>query len=460
MGIKPFSLMDDELFLEYYHQIVAPTTMDRKLELVFERASGTRLWDSRGKEYLEFGASVGVTGVGQLHPKIVEMAAKMLEKIGFIEGTGFAYRVPVTVAGKPYEVSNAALADTILPLMFPGRALRDLRFLPEITGGTAINASVKLCMKANTGRRYFLPFERAFHGRHGYSNELTNSKEIQKKGYVFSGTVQNQVPFPDSYESMKRAFELFHRIPMGDVNAFVLEYLQGEGGFRWPNVQCMDKLLKSLRSHGIFIVPDEIQSGLGRTGKWFAHQHGNVAPDVVVVSKTFGGGICPVAGIGYDRAMFDYKDDSILETGWHSGTWPGYPFGTALAIMFLDIMEEEHLVENAEKMGKDLTEILQKYCIHKYDSRADDLVDYCVRTGYGLMQGLEFRKYNGEPHPEWRNVVLKNLREADPIGILASGAGHEKINPVIRFEPSLTVTKEDIDCLDNALSQALYKNKP
>ncbi|MBI2637913.1 MAG: aminotransferase class III-fold pyridoxal phosphate-dependent enzyme, partial [Candidatus Sungbacteria bacterium] len=350
METKFFESSDDfsqKYYTERHENLIAPSTLDSNLNLVIAKTKGTRVWDESGKEYIDFNASVGTSGIGHCHPKMLEMLRKQLEVIDFIEATGFNHRIrELKVAGKSYEISLAALAETLLPLMFPDTSLSLLRMAPEVTGAQAVNTAVKLLLKANPGKYHFLGFKSAFHGRHGFSLDFTNSKPIQKQDYPSSGIVVHYLPFPDSYENLEEAKAMLSNIPLETVNAFLGEYLQGVGGFKWPSVSYMDELLGTLRSLGIRIAIDEIQSGLGRTGKWFAWQHGTVTPDVVIAGKALGGGAVPMSAVGYYREIFDFNDAKILKSGWHSGTFPGYITAVAVGIMFLDIMKEEKVLEN------------------------------------------------------------------------------------------------------------------
>ncbi|KKU52453.1 MAG: hypothetical protein A3H69_04875 [Candidatus Sungbacteria bacterium RIFCSPLOWO2_02_FULL_47_9] len=456
METAVFESSDDfsqKYYTERHKNLIAPSTLDPKLNRVIARTKGTRVWDESRKEYIDFNASVGTSGVGHCHPKMLEMLRKQLEIIDFIEPTGFNHRIrELKVAGKEYEISLVALAKTLLPLMFPDTSLSLLRMIPEVTGAQAVNAAVKLFLKANPGKYHFLGFRNAFDGRHGFSLDFTNSKPIQKQDYPSSGIVVHYLPFPDSYENLEEAKSELSNIPLKNVSAFLGEYLQGEGGFKWPVVAYMDEFLGFLRDLGIRIAIDEIQSGLGRTGKWFAWQHGTVTPDVVIAGKALGGGAVPMSAVGYNRELFNFKDTEVLETGWHSGTFPGYITAVAGGIMFLDIMKEEKVLENVILRSAELYDVLRHH-----SGEPDSLTDYCKRTGFGFMQGLVFRQHDSKPYPEWRNTVLKNLREAEPVGILTLPAGNDKTNPTIRFEPCLIAPESEMEYLDDTLTKVLYK---
>ena len=445
---------NDWLYIDRYGRAIAPSTIDSDSKIVFTRGSGTRLWDSDGKEYIDFIASVGAAPFGNGHPKFREMLNQQAGTLSSIAGSDFHYHSSVTVGGNTYCVSPGTLADRVLSLMFTASSLGKCRFVYEVTGATAVNAAVKLCLKARPDRYHVIVFERAFHGRHGYALDCTNSKPIQKQDYPPSGIVVHRIPFPDSLENLYRAITALDLIPLKNVNFFLGEYVQGEGGFRWPVVKYMNQLLEAMREQGILVVMDEVQTGFGRTGKWFAYQHGAVVPDVVIIGKAFGGGL-PVSGVGYNReSVFTgvEDEDARIKNGWHSATFLAYPLGVAAATITLDILKEEKLVERAEEMGIYLREKLYQSLLPWI---SDDPERTIQLTGFGLMQGLQFgrRPHGADPHT--RNSVFKKLLAAEPMGIVTAGAGIDTINPIIRFEPPLTVTKEDIDYLCSTMSSIL-----
>lgn len=436
-------------YIRRQDRLIPILTSPGHVDVVFERAKGSRIFDMNGKEYIDFNATVATCAAGHGHPKITEAQHKQHEKLDIVEGSTFKYCFDITVDGETYEISQAALAEALLPLMFPNHPLNEVRLSFEMTGATAVNTGMKLGLKARRSRKQFIAFLKAFHGRHGPPLDLTCSKAIQKEDYPQMVKVDH-VHFPNSPENFQLALERLNYIPLSCVNTFWAEFLQGEGGYVWPKVNLMNKLLSMARSKDILIGFDEIQSGLGRTGKWFAYQHGNVEPDIVTLGKALGGGDVPISAVAYRREMFDFKDDEILKSGWHSATFIGYPKGVASAIVFLDIMRREKLLERVETLSKLLDNVLSKY------AREYENIGYCRKTGFGLMRALEFRHTDGTPAPKWRDEVLRKLMRVEPIGIFTIPAGIDAFNPVIRFAPCFTAPEEDFSILDFALSKSVY----
>ena len=448
----PFDIFDpSQRHIRLHNRLVAPMTMVKEADdIVIVRAEGTRYWDMTGKPYVDFCGGIGTAALGHGHPKIRETLAQQHKLLDFAEGGGFYYRCELTVGGKPYIISVASLAQSLIPLVFPDRRLTDygIRMAMEVTGGTMVNATVKLFFKARPQRKELISWEYAFHGRHGFAQDLSNSNPVMKRDYPDPSIKVHRIPFPDSDVNMQMAIDRLTEVDFRYVNAFIGEYLLGEPGFRWPVVEYMDVILELIRQKGAFLAIDEIHTGLGRTGKWFAFQHGRIVPDVVICGKALGQCL-PVSCAVYDRAIFDFKDDHILEPGWHGGTYPGYPMGVAVAIVGIDIIKEEKLVENAALMGEKLSRVLNDHTLASGEAKS------CHRTGFGLMQGLEFRHPNGRPYPEWRDAVLGRLMKFEPVGIITLSAGINDINPVIRFEPCLTCNAEDLKILDQALTHVL-----
>ncbi|OGZ96042.1 MAG: hypothetical protein A3I44_00090 [Candidatus Sungbacteria bacterium RIFCSPLOWO2_02_FULL_51_17] len=445
-------------YIRRHEALIAPNTRDAELGMVIQRARGTRLWDSTGKEYIDFDGSVAVAGIGHKHPRVAEAIAQLfdpaLDTIDFVEATGRHYCFDITLAGKRIEVSEAALAETLIPCVFNG-AVNDFCVIPTITGKLAVDGATALTLKMRPEKTHYIAFEKAFHGRLGFAGEYTRSKPIQKKDYPNSGITVHHLPFPQTEEDLKRGLELLNYIPLDRVNAVIYETVQGEGGINkvsFPRMQALLSALTAGARERILVIADEIQSGLGRTGKWFAFQHGPIEPDIVLVGKSLGGGL-PVSAIVFKKDMFfAHSVRGILERGWFSGTFPGYPLGSAAALAVLGVIKEEKLVERAEEMGTKLATALGHF-----DGNTSNGA-LCRQKGLGLMQGLEFRKHDSIPDPKRRNTVLMALKNAKPLGILTLGAGIDALNPTIRFLPPLTVSREEIGYLETTLAWALTKN--
>ena len=347
--------------LREHEKLMPPLTPLEYAQVVWTKAKGTMLWDVRGKTYYDFNGGIATSAIGHRHPKIIEAICKQAEVLDFVDGI---YCCEINVGGKKYEISPAALAKKLLPILFPSKPLAEVNIVFDVTGSLAVDIGMDLGIKALLDRKVMISTEWGFHGRHR-SRDLTCSNPIQRQNYPRAVEVYH-LPFPDSQENFKAAMRYFlNFIPWRDVNTFWTEYLQGEGGYSWPDIDLMDKLLLTLRKHGILIGIDEVQSGLFRTGRWFAHQYGKVTPDIITLGKALGGGPLPISAVAYDRAIFNFNDKEMLEPGWYGATWSNYAVGIAAAIVFLDILQEEKITERVEPMGELLRSVLNKYNGHR-----------------------------------------------------------------------------------------------
>ncbi len=442
-------------YIERHRRLIAPSTLDYTQGIVLSRAKGTRFWDIWRKEYLDFDASVAVAGIGHNHPLIAEMDQKQQEILDFAESGGRLWRLTIDVAGTRYEISEPAFAEALIPKVFPGATCIH-KVIPTVSGKHAVEIAAALAFKSERvrpGKNWFVAFEKQFSGRLGWAGAFTYSKPAQKRDYPPTPFMLRHLPFPETYEDFVRARELMAYIPLDAVNAVLYEYVQGEGGINTPAYPFLHKILQEFKDHGALLICDEIQSGLGRTGKWFSFQHDSLVPDIVLVGKALGAGI-PMAAVVYCASIFDGKHDEILESSWLGGTFHGYTKGIARAILVLNIIEKEGLVAHAAEMGNLLRAVLLGSNSRIRGSYA------CIPKGIGLMAGLEFRTIlspRGMPHKEARNRVLKELVKAEPVGILTLPAGMDDFNPTIRFLPPLVIQPHEIAYLKEKLSDALNR---
>jgi 4-aminobutyrate aminotransferase-like enzyme len=332
------------------------------------------------------------------------------------------------------ELSQAVLAERLIRLAFPRSRRGEKMVIFDLGGGPLVAKVVRYLLRVKPERTHFLAFRRAFHGR--FMPELTNSNPTQKEYAPHSGITVHTLPYPQSKEDFSEALNLIPYLPKKNINALFIEGIQGEGGINNPDPQAIRNLCRVFKKEipEISIVFDEIQTGLGRTGKWFSYEHYGIRPDIVLVGKALGGGL-PISA-----AVVPYYP---LPFAWHGGTFPGYPAAVAQAIVTLDIIEKDGLVKNAAKMGRYLSLKLSNICRRNKG---------IYHKGFGLMQGLEFRKKDGSGDPKRRDKVLKRLMEKN---IFTTDAGIPSQNPTIRFMPALTVDRKTIDFLIEKLKESL-----
>ncbi len=410
----------------------------RSYPLVAKRGRGVRVEDADGNEFLDFSAGIAVVSTGHCHPEVVAAIQKQAAELIHISGTDFYYEGLTDLAER---------LSAVAPMPGPHRIFYGN------SGAEAVECALKLA-RYHTGRQHIIAFLGAFHGRTMGALSLTSSKPQQKRRFAPLVPGVTHVPYPYTYRGCfggpeeQEAFSLgcaryieerlFQTIlPPEEVAAIFVEPVQGEGGY----VPAPDNFLRELRAicdrHGILLVADEVQSGCGRTGKWWAIEHSGVAPDIVCMAKGIASGM-PL-GVCMARAgVMDWKPGS------HASTFGGNPVAIAAALATMDILERE-AIGNAARVGSLMLERLRGW-VRTHPMVGD------VR-GRGLMIGIELVKDKAtrEPAPELRNRVETLAFER---GLMILGCGANSL----RLAPPLIVSKEEatvaLDILEEALSEA------
>jgi len=407
------------------HNHVSPS-YTRIYPLVAEKAEGLWIHDPDGNTFLDFTAGIAVCATGHCHPHVVNAIKEQANKLLHMSGTDFYYTSQITLAEK-------------LAHLAPGDGSNKVYF--GNSGAEAVEAAFKLA-RWYTKRELNLAFFGAFHGRTMGALSLTASKTIQKKYYnpLIPGITHipyaycYRCPYHMSYpecgmECVRWVEDTLFRttVPPEEVAAIFVEPIQGEGGYIVPPPEFHRELQKIAKKYEILYVADEVQSGMGRTGKMFAMEHFGVVPDIMALAK----GIASGMPLG---AMVARSDIMIWEAGSHASTFGGNPVSCSAALATIELLEAE-LMENAKIRGEYLmTELreLQKSMECMGDVR-----------GKGLMVGVELVKdrETKERASDWRNEVIQKAFQK---GLLLLGCGEN----TIRFSPALTVTGEEIDtCL-------------
>ncbi len=410
----------------------------RSYPLVARRGRGIRVEDVDGNEFLDFAAGIAVTSTGHCHPEVVAAIQKQAAELIHISGTDF-YDEHLT--------DLAARLSAVAPMPGPHK------FFYGNSGAEAIECALKLA-RYHTGRQQVISFFGAFHGRTMGALSLTGSKPQQKRRFSPLVPGVTHVRYPYAYRGCtggpqeEEAFalgcaryieeKLFKTIlPPEEVAAIFVEPIQGEGGY----VVAPDNFLRELRAicnrHGILLVVDEVQSGAGRTGKWWAIEHSGVQPDIVCMAKGIASGM-PL-GVCMSRA-------EIMNwvPGSHASTFGGNPVSIAAALATMDILERE-AIDNAARVGAMMLERLQGWK-QKHPLVGD------VR-GRGLMIGIELvkDKTTREPVGALRNRVEELAFER---GLMVLGCGETSI----RLCPPLIVNEHEanvaLDILEDALTAA------
>jgi len=405
---------------------VTPSYPRPDYKLVAERASGVWVEDVDGNTFLDCNAGVAVCSTGHCHPEVVATIQDQAARLIHMCGTDFYYRHMPELARK---------LDEIVPVPSPTKT----HFANS--GTEAVETALKLAMHA-TGRQKFIAFFNSFHGRTLGSLSLTSSKVSQRRGFRRSVLDVTHVPYPNAFRhpftgeasddaSVSRAVldwierRLFlTTTPPEEVAAVVVEAVQGEGGYVPAPKEFLQGLRRICDREGILLIVDEVQSGMGRTGKMFACDHYDLKPDIITLAKGIASGL-PLGACVARADLMDWKP------GAHASTFGGNPVALAAALKTIELLERE-LVANSAEVGAYLQDGLRRL-MRKHDCIGD------VR-GLGLMVGVEFveDKASREPAPELRDRVEVECYNR---GLIVLGAGYN----TIRWSPPLVLTRENVD---------------
>jgi 4-aminobutyrate aminotransferase len=399
-----------------------------------ERAEGCYIFAEDGKKYLDFTCGIGVTNTGHCHPKVV---AAIREQAGL-----FLHAQVNIIVHKPMMQLIEELR-TVVPSSIDG-------FFFSNSGAEAIEGAVKLA-RAATGKPNIIVFSGSFHGRTSGAMALTTSKTIYRSGYQPLPAGVFVAPYPYTYKlkmTEEKASEyclgaleelLLSQTSPAETAAILIEPELGEGGYVVPPSAFMKGLRDICDRNGIMLIFDEVQSGFGRTGKWFAQEHFAVQPDIMTVAKGIASGL-PLSGV-FSRLDLMKK----WQTGSHGGTYGGNPVACAAGVATIRAMREENMPANAAKRGIQLTTGLRKL-------QEEYLLIGDVR-GLGLMIGTEFT-LNGKPADK---VITKAvLHSCEEKGLLLLSCG--TYDNVIRWIPPLVVNESQINDALGIFSAALKEN--
>lgn len=418
------------------HQFVTPSYPRPSFKLVAERAQGVWVEDVDGNVFLDCNAGVAVCSTGHCHPEVVRAIQEQSEQLIHMCGTDYYYRHMPDLARK---------LDEIVPVASPTRT----HFANS--GTEAVETALKLAMHA-TGREKFIAFFNSFHGRTLGSLSLTSSKAAQRRGFKRQALDVVHVPYPNEYRNPFSASDcgdggagqgaltwieerLFKTTtPPDEVAGIVVEAVQGEGGYVPAPKNFLTGLRRICDEHGILLIVDEVQSGMGRTGRMFASEHYDVKPDIICIAKGIGSGL-PIGACVARAELMNWKP------GAHASTFGGNPVCIAAALKTIELLEGG-LVQNSAEVGNYLKANLEKL-MTKYDCIGD------VR-GMGLMIGVEFveDRITKKPAAGLRDRIESACFER---GLIILGAGTN----TIRWSPALILTKENVDVAIGIFDEAI-----
>jgi 4-aminobutyrate aminotransferase len=388
-----------------------------------DHGKGTEVWDVDGNRFLDFAAGIAVVATGHSHPEVVKAIRDQVGKFIHIS-SDFYHEKWVTLSERLNQIAPFA---------------EDAAVFLTNSGTESVEAAIKLA-RLHTGRSQFIGFLGAFHGRTMGSITFTASKPVYHRGFypLMNGVVH--APFPDPYrpllqsrsgekygETVVRYIEeeiMGHLVPPEEIAGILIEPIQGEGGYVIPAEGFFPALRDLCDRHGILLIADEVQSGMGRTGKWWAIEHFGVEPDIVASAKGIASGM-PLGAMIARRTIMTWPKGS------HGNTYGGNPVACAASLATIDLIEREYL-ENAKEMGTYMMDALEEIQM-RHPSIGQ------IR-GLGLMIGVDFVKDRETrmPNPEIRSKIEQlGFRH----GLLLLGCGAS----TIRLAPPLSITKSEID---------------
>ena len=408
----------------------------RSYPLVADHGEGAIITDVDGNRFLDFAAGIAVVATGHCHPNVVKAIQDQAARLIHMSGTDFYYENMVTLAEKLASIA-------------PGGAARRVYF--GNSGAEAMEAALKLA-RYYTGRQRFIAFTGAFHGRTMGALSLTASKAVQRRGFGPLVPGIHHTPYAYCYRcaygktpdtcavECARAIEdqLLKTIaPADEVAAIVVEPVQGEGGYIVPPSKFLEELERIARMHGMLLIFDEVQSGMGRTGKMWAADHFGIAPDIFSVAKGIASGMPLGATVARAEIM-------TWPPGAQGTTFGGNPVSVAASLATIELLERE-LVDNAARIGEHMMDRMKSW-LQRFAHVGD------VR-GLGLMLAVELVRdqQTREPFPDLRNRVIQRAFER---GLLLLGAGES----AIRLSPPLTITRDQADFALEVLEDCLNES--
>jgi 4-aminobutyrate aminotransferase len=399
---------------------------------------GAEVWDVDGNRFIDFAAGIAVTATGHAHPAVVDSIKSAADRFLHISSDFY----------HEYQVTLGERLNEIAPMAEPA-----MTFFAN-SGTEAVEGALKLARYV-TGRQRFIGFLGGFHGRTMGSLAFTSSKYTQQSNFFPTMPGVVHVPFPNSYRPLLAGQDqgqavlnyienvLFNSVlPANEVAGILVEPIQGEGGYIVPPDSFLPGLRQLCDRHGIMLILDEVQSGIGRTGRMFAAEHWAVQPDILTSAKGLGSGM-PIGAVIARRSIMEQ-----WQPGAHGNTYGGNPLACAAAITTIDLVKQEYMT-NAARMGE--------YLLGEMYDLAEKYPVIGQVRGKGLMIGMEFVKDRVTKEPA-REFVADLIHEAFYRGLLLLPCGRS----TIRFMPPLNLSwelaAEAIEIVDQAMAAVIEKH--
>jgi 4-aminobutyrate aminotransferase-like enzyme len=434
-----------DLLRDYESRNVLFTEADGSWPIVWDRAKGVHVCDAEGKKYLDLTAAFGVAAAGHANPRVVKAGQKQMARLPHAMGDVHPHALKAELARELSRITFERWAKTN-----PHSALRTPQSGKVVfsnSGFEAVESALKTAMLA-TGRHGVIAFTGAYHGL-GYGALNATHREFFRKPFQpqlreFARFVQ----FPARTADLAAVeFQIRNLIRREWIGAILVEPVQARGGINVPPPEFLPLLRKLCDEFGVLLILDEIYTGFGRTGKWFACEHSGVAPDLICLGKALTGGFPLSACVGradlMDAAWPASRGEAI-----HTSTFLGHPVGCAMALAQIAEIEKLKLPERAAELGGFLLAELQSF-----QSEISNLKFEIHARGLGLMAGVELRRHDGSPATVETFTAVKTLLQRGYIFLPEGEHGN-----VISFTPPLTITKAQLAKAIAALKEVLTTN--
>jgi putrescine aminotransferase len=402
--IKDQALAD---YAKHVSPMKVRTLTQAGVNLIEDRREGTSVWDITGKKYIDCMTGAGIMNVGRRNPEIIKALKQALDSLD-IGVFLFMSKQKADLAKKIAEITPGNLNCTVF----------------GVGGGEAVDTAIKLA-RGYSMKKEIIYTDKAYHGHTGFALSAIG-RDSFREPFEPLMPLFKKVPYNDA-EAIEGAIT-------DDTAAVILETIQGEGGINVPSDDYLPKVRKICDEHDVLLILDEIQTGMGRTGRMFACEHWGVTPDIMTIAKSLGGGVYPISATIYREELQDFF---IPHPFIHLSTFGGSDLGCVVGLAVIDYIEKNHLLEHATRMGDRFRDGFNRILA----SFPDLLLE--VRQK-GLMMGLQYS--NGSIGPR----MTKKFAER---GVLAVYTGNDP--SVCRLMPSLVITPEEVDFVLNVLDDSM-----
>ena len=429
-----------QLLRDHESRNVLFTEPDGSWPIIWERAQGVCVWDAEGKKYLDLTAAFGVAAAGHANPNVVRAGQKQMAKLLHAMGDVHPHALKAQLARELSRLTFERWAKLQPKAQSPKPKASTGKVIFSNSGFEAVESALKTALLA-TGKRGVIAFEGAYHGL-GYGALNTTHREYFRRPFRSQlRKFGSFVKYPAKREQLAEAEQSIHQLFRREkIGALLVEPIQARGGCNVPPNEFLPLLRKLCDEHGALLILDEIYTGFGRTGKWFACEHSGVTPDLICLGKALTGGFPLSACVG--RA-------DLMDAAWpvstgeaiHTSTFLGHPVGCAMALAQISEIRRLKLCERSATLGKFLLKELSK--VQSPKSKVET-------RGLGLMAGLELTLPNGKPATEPALTAIKKLLRSGYIFLPEGQHGN-----VISFTPPLTITKAQLAKAVSALAKVL-----